>query len=166
MGSRRSGKSSIAHVVFHKMPPHETFFMEGTNSLDIKYVANNALVQFQIWDFPGDFEFLSAQQPPLPPLQQQEFQQQQQLQQDMGNAYAQEQAMQYSYEGQAMLQQQQQQQHSAVAASSLNPPGMIASQLSQDSALASITPEVAFGGQHTALVYVVRVPSIFTYSYH
>ena len=143
------------------MPPHETFFMEGTNSLDIKYVANNALVQFQIWDFPGDFEFLSAQQPPLPPLQQQEFQQQQQqqqqqLQQDMGNAYAQEQAMQYNYEGEAMLQQQQ--QHSAaVVASSSNPPSMIASQLSQDSTLASITPEVAFGGEHTALVYVVRV---------
>ena len=126
--------------------------------MDIKYVANNALVQFQIWDFPGDFEFLSAQQPPLPPLQQQEFQQQQQqqLQQDMGNAYAQEQAMQYNYEGEAMLQQQQ---HSAVVAPSSNPPSMIASQLSQDSTLASITPEVAFGGEHTALVYVVRVIS-------
>ena len=57
MGSRRSGKSSMSGVVFHKMPPHETLFMEGTGSLDIKYVANNAFVQFQIWDFPGDFEF-------------------------------------------------------------------------------------------------------------
>ena len=50
MGSRRSGKSSMSHVVFHKMPPHETFFMEGTGALDVKYVANNALVQFQVSD--------------------------------------------------------------------------------------------------------------------
>ena len=26
-------------------------------SQDVKYVANNSLVQFQIWDFPGDFQF-------------------------------------------------------------------------------------------------------------
>ena len=53
----RSGKSSIQRVVFHKMSPHETLFLEGTNSLDIKYIANNSFVQFQIWDFPGDFDF-------------------------------------------------------------------------------------------------------------
>lgn len=40
-------------MVFHKMSPHETLFLEGTNSLDIKYIANNSFVQFQIWDFPG-----------------------------------------------------------------------------------------------------------------
>ncbi|CCI48210.1 hypothetical protein ABG067_004130 [Albugo candida] len=57
MGLRRSGKSSIQRVVFHKMSPHETLFSEGTSSLDIKYIANNPFVQFQIWDFPGDFEF-------------------------------------------------------------------------------------------------------------
>ncbi|RHY26727.1 hypothetical protein DYB32_007345 [Aphanomyces invadans] len=49
--------SSIQRVVFHKMSPHETLFLEGTNSLDIKYIANNSFVQFQIWDFPGDFDF-------------------------------------------------------------------------------------------------------------
>ncbi|KAF1791120.1 P-loop containing nucleoside triphosphate hydrolase [Phytophthora cactorum] len=32
MGLRRSGKSSIQRVVFHKMSPHETLFLEGTNS--------------------------------------------------------------------------------------------------------------------------------------
>lgn len=53
----RSGKSSIQRVVFHKMSPHETLFLEGTNSLDIKYIANNSFVQFQIWDFPGDYDF-------------------------------------------------------------------------------------------------------------
>lgn len=39
------------------MSPHETLFLESTNTLDVKYVANNSLVQFQIWDFPGDFQF-------------------------------------------------------------------------------------------------------------
>ena len=57
MGPRRSGKSSIQRVVFNKMSPHETLFLESTNHLDIKYIANNSFVQFQIWDFPGDFDF-------------------------------------------------------------------------------------------------------------
>ncbi|KAG5185866.1 Gtr1/RagA G protein conserved region-domain-containing protein [Tribonema minus] len=56
MGPRRSGKTSIQRVVFYKMSPHETLFLESTNALDIKYVANNAFVQFQIWDFPGDVD--------------------------------------------------------------------------------------------------------------
>jgi Ras-related GTP-binding protein C/D len=30
MGQRRSGKSSISSVVFHKMPPNETLFLEST----------------------------------------------------------------------------------------------------------------------------------------
>lgn len=49
-------------MVFHKMSPHETLFSEGTSSLDIKYIANNPFVQFQIWDFPGDFEFKGKSQ--------------------------------------------------------------------------------------------------------
>ena len=57
MGPRRSGKSSIQKVVFHKMSPHETLFLESTNILDIKFIANSNYVQFQIWDFPGDFDF-------------------------------------------------------------------------------------------------------------
>mmetsp|Transcript_4103 Transcript_4103/g.6136 ORF Transcript_4103/g.6136 Transcript_4103/m.6136 type:complete len:376 (-) Transcript_4103:19-1146(-) len=57
VGPRRSGKSSIQRVVFHKMSPHETLFLQSTYSLDISYVANNPFVQFQIWDFPGDYDF-------------------------------------------------------------------------------------------------------------
>jgi Ras-related GTP-binding protein C/D len=57
MGPRRSGKTSIQRVVFYKMSPHETLFLESTNTLDIKFIANNELVQFQVWDFPGEFEF-------------------------------------------------------------------------------------------------------------
>lgn len=45
------------------MSPHETLFLEGTNSLDIKYIANNSFVQFQIWDFPGDYDFKGKARP-------------------------------------------------------------------------------------------------------
>ena len=31
MGPRRSGKTSIERVVFHKMSPHETLFLESTH---------------------------------------------------------------------------------------------------------------------------------------
>lgn len=33
MGPRRSGKTSIERVVFHKMSPHETLFLESTHGL-------------------------------------------------------------------------------------------------------------------------------------
>ena len=53
MGPRRSGKSSIERVVFHKMSPHETLFLETTHNVDINLV-NNDLIRFQTWDFGGD----------------------------------------------------------------------------------------------------------------
>uniref|UniRef100_A0A7S1TXA5 Ras-related GTP-binding protein n=1 Tax=Phaeomonas parva TaxID=124430 RepID=A0A7S1TXA5_9STRA len=56
MGSRRSGKSSIYRVLFSKMSPHETLFLDSTNALEISRIANNKLITFQIWDFPGDFD--------------------------------------------------------------------------------------------------------------
>ena len=45
-GPRRSGKSSIERVVFHKMSPHETLFLESTLNVDIHYIANNNFVKF------------------------------------------------------------------------------------------------------------------------
>ncbi|TFJ84146.1 hypothetical protein NSK_004619 [Nannochloropsis salina CCMP1776] len=57
MGPRRSGKTSILRVVFQKMPPHETLFLESTHAVDIRLANNNPFLQFQIWDFPGDFFF-------------------------------------------------------------------------------------------------------------
>lgn len=33
-GLRRSGKSSIQKVVFHKMSPNETLFLESTNKVN------------------------------------------------------------------------------------------------------------------------------------
>lgn len=53
MGLRRSGKSSIQKVVFHKMSPNETLFLESTNKIIKDDINNSSFVQFQIWDFPG-----------------------------------------------------------------------------------------------------------------
>lgn len=57
MGTRRSGKSSIQKVVFYKMSPHETLFLESTNEVRNRDVNTSALVQFQLVDFPGNYDF-------------------------------------------------------------------------------------------------------------
>ena len=57
MGLRRSGKSSIQKVVFHKMSPRETLFLESTNKICREDVSNSSFVNFQIWDFPGQIDF-------------------------------------------------------------------------------------------------------------
>lgn len=57
MGLRRSGKSSIQKVVFHKMSPNETLFLESTSKIVKNDIANSSFVQFQIWDFPGQLDF-------------------------------------------------------------------------------------------------------------
>lgn len=56
MGMRRSGKSSIQKVVFHKMAPNDTLFLESTNQIDKEDISNGSFVQFQIWDFPGQID--------------------------------------------------------------------------------------------------------------
>ncbi|PBP25236.1 hypothetical protein BUE80_DR003718 [Diplocarpon rosae] len=72
MGQRRSGKSSISSVVFHKMPPNETLFLESTARIQkdsMQYVlpsvpqmlqltACSSFMDFQVWDFPGQVDFL------------------------------------------------------------------------------------------------------------
>ncbi|CAL8083415.1 unnamed protein product [Orchesella dallaii] len=57
MGLRRSGKSSIQKVVFHKMSPNETLFLESTNKVVKEDISNSSFVQFHIWDFPGQIDF-------------------------------------------------------------------------------------------------------------
>ncbi|KAK2190602.1 hypothetical protein NP493_74g00042 [Ridgeia piscesae] len=57
MGRQRSGKSSIQKVVFHKMSPNETLFLESTTKIIKDDVSNSSFVQFQIWDFPGQIDF-------------------------------------------------------------------------------------------------------------
>jgi len=60
MGLRRSGKSSIQKVVFHKMSPNETLFLESTNKVQKDDISNSSFVQFSIWDFPGQIDFFDA----------------------------------------------------------------------------------------------------------
>nr|SVE86764.1 EOG090X06NC [Daphnia similis] len=60
MGLRRSGKSSIQKVVFHKMSPNETLFLESTNKIVKDEISNSSFVQFQIWDFPGQVDFFDS----------------------------------------------------------------------------------------------------------
>eukprot|EP01137_Pigoraptor_chileana_P026903 Opistho-2@8859 len=57
MGLRRSGKSSIQKVVFHKMSPNETLFLESTSKIVKSDISNSSFVQFQVWDFPGQIDF-------------------------------------------------------------------------------------------------------------
>ncbi|KAG8444768.1 hypothetical protein GDO86_009804 [Hymenochirus boettgeri] len=60
MGLRRSGKSSIQKVVFHKMSPNETLFLESTNKICREDVSSSSFVNFQIWDFPGQIDFFDS----------------------------------------------------------------------------------------------------------
>jgi len=60
MGLRRSGKSSIQKVVFHKMPPNETMYLESTTKISKHDIANNSFIQFQVWDFPGQLDFFDT----------------------------------------------------------------------------------------------------------
>eukprot|EP01134_Creolimax_fragrantissima_P001291 CFRG1291T1 len=60
MGLRRSGKSSIQKVVFHKMSPNETLFLESTSKLVKSDISNSSFVQFQVWDFPGQVDFFDS----------------------------------------------------------------------------------------------------------
>ncbi|QSL65209.1 hypothetical protein MERGE_002516 [Pneumocystis wakefieldiae] len=58
MGLRRSGKSSTKRVVFHKMPPNETLFLESTNRINKDNI--NSFIDFQVWDFPGQIDFFDS----------------------------------------------------------------------------------------------------------
>jgi len=58
MGLRRSGKSSISNVVFHKMPPSETLFLESTTRIQKDFI--HSFMDFQVWDFPGQLEYLET----------------------------------------------------------------------------------------------------------
>ncbi len=59
MGSGRCGKTSIKHVVFHKMEPYMTPHLLSTLELKVNdcTVMNNELVKLRVIDFPGYFDF-------------------------------------------------------------------------------------------------------------
>uniref|UniRef100_A0A3B3U6Y7 Ras-related GTP-binding protein n=1 Tax=Poecilia latipinna TaxID=48699 RepID=A0A3B3U6Y7_9TELE len=44
-------------VVFHKMSPNETLFLESTNKIYKDDISSSSFVSFQIWDFPGQVDF-------------------------------------------------------------------------------------------------------------
>jgi Ras-related GTP-binding protein C/D len=50
--NRRSGKTSIQKVVFNKMSPNETLFLESTNKIQKTTVNHSSFIEFQIIDFP------------------------------------------------------------------------------------------------------------------
>ncbi|KAG2233493.1 hypothetical protein INT48_003199 [Thamnidium elegans] len=56
MGLQRSGKSSIQRVVFGKMPPNDTLYLESTTKIQ-KEDITRSFIDFQIWDFPGQVDF-------------------------------------------------------------------------------------------------------------
>ncbi|KAI9253951.1 Gtr1/RagA G protein conserved region-domain-containing protein [Phascolomyces articulosus] len=56
MGLQRSGKSSIQRVVFGKMPPNDTLYLESTTKIQ-KEDITRSFIDFQIWDFPGQVNF-------------------------------------------------------------------------------------------------------------
>jgi len=60
MGLKKSGKSSIQKVVFHKMSPNETLFLESTSKPSKNDISNSSFVQFQVWDFPGQLDFFDG----------------------------------------------------------------------------------------------------------
>ncbi|MCJ1481198.1 hypothetical protein MMC06_001354 [Schaereria dolodes] len=58
MGLKRSGKSSIINVVLYKLPPTETVFIPTT--VVIKKHALHSFKEFQVWDLPGQIDFLES----------------------------------------------------------------------------------------------------------
>ncbi|KAI8332561.1 ras-related GTP-binding protein D-like protein [Chlamydoabsidia padenii] len=56
MGLQRSGKSSIQRVVFGKMPPNDTLYLESTTKIQREDITRS-FIDFQIWDFPGQINF-------------------------------------------------------------------------------------------------------------
>mmetsp|Transcript_59848 Transcript_59848/g.134973 ORF Transcript_59848/g.134973 Transcript_59848/m.134973 type:complete len:333 (+) Transcript_59848:79-1077(+) len=64
-GPRRGGKTSILRVVFQKMSPHETLFLESTPKVEVQSIARNALVKFKVLDFPGPTVFDDTSDPML-----------------------------------------------------------------------------------------------------
>ncbi|XP_010861120.1 PREDICTED: ras-related GTP-binding protein C [Bison bison bison] len=56
-GCSSTSFSTFSPVVFHKMSPNETLFLESTNKIYKDDISNSSFVNFQIWDFPGQMDF-------------------------------------------------------------------------------------------------------------
>ena len=54
-GRQRSGKTAINRVVFHKMSPNETLFLQSTSKVQKDSINHSSFVRFEVWEFPGNF---------------------------------------------------------------------------------------------------------------
>ena len=52
-GRQRSGKTAINRVVFHKMSPNETLFLQSTSKIQKDSINHSSFVRFEVWEFPG-----------------------------------------------------------------------------------------------------------------
>ena len=59
MGLRRSGKSSIKNVVFHKMEPQDTLFLESTTKTNLEDISCCSFITFQVYDCAGQIDLFS-----------------------------------------------------------------------------------------------------------
>lgn len=44
-------------MIFRKVSPHETLFLDSTHGVEIRLVDNNDFLRFQTWDFGGELNF-------------------------------------------------------------------------------------------------------------
>ncbi|KAK4989513.1 GTP-binding protein gtr2 [Elasticomyces elasticus] len=59
MGQKRSGKSSISSVVFHKMPPSETLYLETTTAIQSRSL--HSFMDFQVAELPGHLDYFNPE---------------------------------------------------------------------------------------------------------
>src|SRR4051812_14184018 len=61
-GLRRSGKTSIQRVIFTKMQPSQTQFLESTPQLTIKQFSCCSIIKFQVQELPGQLHVFPSLQ--------------------------------------------------------------------------------------------------------
>jgi Ras-related GTP-binding protein C/D len=59
-GLRRSGKTSIQRVIFTKMQPSQTQFLESTPHLTLNQFSCGSFINFQVQELPGQLQMFSS----------------------------------------------------------------------------------------------------------
>jgi Ras-related GTP-binding protein C/D len=59
-GLRRSGKTSIQRVIFTKMQPSQTQFLESTPQLTLNQFSCGSFINFQVQELPGQLQVFSS----------------------------------------------------------------------------------------------------------
>ena len=62
-GLRRSGKTSIQRVIFTKMQPSQTQFLESTPQLTLNQFSCGSFINFQVQELPGQLHMFSSAYP-------------------------------------------------------------------------------------------------------